>query len=66
MTLKETGRELNENPDRKYSQTTVNRKVWTLRDAEYAASKMKVNKADMFYIMSKGKSMKETLFHEAK
>ena len=38
-----------------YSQTTVNRKVWALRDAEYVTSKLKVNKADMFYITSKGR-----------
>jgi len=61
MTLKEIGKELNENSDHKYSQTTVNRKVWTLRDVEYVASKLKVNKADMFYITSKGKSIKEVL-----
>lgn len=62
MTLKEIGKELNkENSDHKYSQTTVNRKVWTLRDLEYVASRLKVNKADMFYITSKGKSIKEVL-----
>lgn len=61
MTLKEIGKELNKNSDHKYSQTTVNRKVWALRNAEYVASKLKVNKADMFYITSKGKSMKEVL-----
>ena len=59
MTLIEIGKELNENSDHKYSQTTVNRKVWALRDVGYVASKLKVNKADMFYITSKGKSMKE-------
>ena len=46
-----------------YSQTTINRKVWALRDAEYITSKLKVNKADMFYILAKGKSMKEVLFN---
>lgn len=62
MTLKEIGKELNkENSDHKYSQTTVNRKVWALRDLEYVASRLKVNKADMFYITSKGKSIKEVL-----
>lgn len=62
MTLKEIGKELNnDNSDHKYSQTTINRKVWALRDTEYVASKLKINKADMFYITSKGKSMKEVL-----
>lgn len=64
MTLKEIAKELNNNSDHKYSQTTINRKVWALRDAEYITSKLKVNKADMFYITSKGKSMKEVLFNE--
>ena len=41
--------------------TTINRKVWALRDVKYVASKLKVNKADMFYITSKGKSIKEVL-----
>lgn len=59
MTLKEIAKELNNNSDHNYSQTTVNRKVWALRDMEYVASKLKVNKADMFYITSKGKSLKE-------
>lgn len=63
MTLKEIAKELNDNSDHKYSQTTINRKVWALRDAEYVTSKLKVNKADMFYITSKGKSMKEALFN---
>lgn len=63
MTLKEIAKELNDNSDHKYSQTTINRKVWALRDVEYVASKLKVNKADMFYITSKGKSMKEVLLN---
>lgn len=63
MTLKEIANELNNNSDHKYSQTTINRKVWALRDAEYVTSKLKVNKADMFYILAKGKSMKEALFN---
>lgn len=63
MTLKEIAKELNNNSDHKYSQTTINRKVWALRDAKYITSKLKVNKADMFYITSKGKSMKEVLFN---
>jgi len=63
MTLKEIAKELNNNSDHNYSQTTVNRKVWALRDMEYVASKLKVNKADMFYILAKGKSLKEVLFN---
>lgn len=63
MTLKEIAKELNDNSDHKYSQTTINRKVWALRDAEYITSKLKVNKADMFYILAKGKSLKEVLFN---
>lgn len=60
ITLKEIAKEVNET-DLSYSQTTINRKVWALRDAGYVASKLKINKADMFYITSKGKSMKEVL-----
>lgn len=60
MTLKEICKELNENSDHKYSQTTVNRKVWTLRDVEYVASKLKINKADMFYVTLKGKTIKSS------
>lgn len=63
MTLREIAKELNDNSDHNYSQTTINRKVWALRDMEYVTSKLKVNKADMFYITSKGKSMKEVLFN---
>ena len=62
MTLREIAEEVNKT-NFSYSQTTVNRKVWALRDAEYITSKLKVNKADMFYITSKGKSMKEVLFN---
>jgi len=62
MTLKEIAEEVNKT-DLTYSQMTINRKVWALRDAEYITSKLKVNKADMFYILSKGKSMKEVLFN---
>ena len=47
MTLKEIASELNNNSDHK----------------EYVTSKLKVNKADMFYITSKGKSIKEVLFN---
>lgn len=62
MTLKQISKEVNET-DFSYSQMTINRKVWALRDAEYVASKLKVNKADLFYILPKGKSMKEALFN---
>lgn len=62
MTLKQIGKEVNET-DFSYSQMTINRKVWALRDAEYVTSKLKVNKADLFYILPKGKEMKEVLFN---
>ena len=62
MTLREIADEVNKT-DLSYSKMTINRKVWKLRDAEYITSKLKVNKADMFYITSKGKSMKEVLFN---
>lgn len=62
MTLKEIAVEVNKT-DLTYSQMTINRKVWALRDAEYIANKLKVNKADMYYILSKGKSIKEELFN---
>lgn len=61
MTLKEIADEVNKT-DLSYSKMTINRKVWALRDAEYITSKLKVNKADMFYILAKGKSIKEALF----
>ena len=64
MTLREIASEVNKCDDHKYSQMTVNRKVWALRDGEYITSKMKTNKADMFYIISKGKQIKEVLFSE--
>lgn len=60
MTLREIAGEVNKT-NFSYSQTTVNRKVWALRDAEYITSKLKVNKADMFYILTKGKTIKEVL-----
>lgn len=62
MTLKEIASEVNKT-DFSYSQMTINRKVWALRDAEYITSKLKVNKADMFYIVAKGKLIKEVLFN---
>lgn len=61
MTLREICEEVNKSDDHKYSQMTVNRKVWALRDGEYITSKMKTNRADMFYIVSKGKKIKEVL-----
>lgn len=64
MTLREIASEVNKCDDHKYSQMTINRKVWALRDGEYITSKLKTNKADMFYIVSKGKSIKEALFSE--
>lgn len=62
MTLKEIADEVNKT-DLTYSKMTINRKVWALRDADYITSKLKVNKADMFYILAKGKSIKEALFN---
>lgn len=64
MTLREIASEINKCDDHKYSQMTINRKVWALRDGEYITSRLKTNKADMFYITSKGKSIKEVLFSE--
>ena len=61
MTLREICEEVNKSNDHKYSQMTVNRKAWALRDGEYITSKMKTNRADMFYIVSKGKKIKEVL-----
>lgn len=61
MTLREIAEEVNKT-DFSYSRMTINRKVWALRDAKYITSKLKVNKADMFYILTKGKSLKEALF----
>lgn len=64
MTLREIASEVNKCDDHQYAQITVNRKVWKLRDGEYIASKLKTNKADMFYIVSKGRKMKEVLLNE--
>lgn len=64
MTLREIASEVNKCDDHKYSQMTINRKVWALRDGEYITSKIKSNKADMFFITSRGKSIKEVLFSE--
>ena len=62
MTLKEIAKEVDKT-DLSYSQTTINRKVWALRDTGYVAGKLKTNKTDMFYIISKGKAIKEVLFN---
>ena len=64
MTVREIASEVNKCDDHKYSQITINRKVWALRDNGYVTSKIKVNKADMFFITSSGKSIKEVLFDE--
>ena len=64
MTLREIAAEVNQCGDHKYSQMTINRKVWFLRDHGYIASKMKTNKADMYYLTAKGKEMKEVLLSE--
>lgn len=47
MTLHEIAYEVNKSDDYKYSQTTVNRKVWALRELEYVTSKMKTNNGDL-------------------
>lgn len=64
MTLREIASEVNKSDDHQYSQITVNRKVWKLRDGEYITSKLKKNKADMFYIVAKGRKIREVLFNE--
>ena len=64
MTLREIATEVNKSADRTYMQITINRKVWALRDHEYITTKLKTNKADMFYIIEKGRKIKEVLFSE--
>lgn len=64
MTLREIASEVNKCDDHKYSQITINRKVWALRDNGYVTSKLKINKADLFFVNSKGRSIKEVLFNE--
>ena len=63
-TLREIGSVINTEEEHTYSQITINRKVWGLRDLGYVTSKLKSNKADMFYITAKGKEMKGILLHE--
>lgn len=58
MTLREIGSVINTEEEHTYSQITINRKVWGLRDLGYVTSKLKSNKADMFYITATGKEMK--------
>lgn len=64
MTLREIGREVNDCEDLKYSQITINRKVWALRDLGYVNAKLKSNKADLFYVTEKGVELKEVLLGE--
>lgn len=64
MTLREIGSVINTEEEHTYSQITINRKVWGLRDLGYVTSKLKSNKADMFYIIATGKEMKGILLHE--
>jgi len=54
MTLREIANEVNKCDDHKYSQMTINRKVWALRDAEYISAKLKCNKADLLPIIKDG------------
>lgn len=63
MTLKEIAAEV-DLYDLSYSKMTINRKVWALRDAGYITSKLKTNKADMFYILQKGRKLREELFND--
>lgn len=53
MTLREIGSVINTEEEHTYSQITINRKVWGLRDLGYVTSKLKSNKADMFYMVWK-------------
>lgn len=64
MTLREIANEVNQSADRTYALITVSRKVWAMRDMGYVTSKLKTNKADMFYISAKGKEIREVLLSE--
>lgn len=64
MTLREIAEVVNESIEHRYSFVTISRKVWALRDSGYVASKIKSNKADMFYITEKGIEMKGVLLGE--
>ncbi len=55
MTLKEIAEEVNKT-DLSYSQMTINRKVWALRDAGYITSKLKVKFDDKGLITDEGKA----------
>lgn len=63
MTLKEISNEVNDGGDHLYAQITINRKVHALRDGGYITSKMKTNRADMFYILDKGENIREVLLN---
>lgn len=56
MTLHEIAYEVNKSDDHKYSQTTINRKVWALRGLEYATSKMKTNKICVYRTCDNGRN----------
>ena len=64
LTLKEIYSKLNENGVFNGAQVTIRKKARQLRDNGYIVSKMKSNKADMFYIVPKGNEMLEILFTE--
>lgn len=64
MTLREIAKEVNESIEHSYSFVTICRKVWAMRDIGYVDSKIKSNKADMFYITEKGIEMKGVLLGE--
>ena len=64
LTLKELTDEVNKSNDRKYSQITISRKIWAMRDIGYVATQMKTNKADMYYITANGKKILEVLLSD--
>jgi hypothetical protein len=64
LTLKELTKEVNKSNDRKYSQITISRKIWAMRDIGYVATQMKTNKADMYYITANGKKILEVLLSD--
>ena len=64
LTLKELTEEVNKSNDRKYSQITISRKIWAMRDIGYVATQMKTNKADMYYITANGKKILEVLLSD--
>lgn len=64
MTLREIGMEVNKSDDNQFVQKTINRKVINLKERGCVNSKMKMNKAKLYYITAKGKELKGVLFTE--